>query len=369
MSAPTEAIEAVFAETGGLAIDPPTLMPAAVPLELSGEAVRARLCVFTDEAGNEQALRPDLTLPVAAAEGERLKARGVGEQAYTYSARAYRLPSMPGQPLEFTQVGMERFGGASMPGTDADLYGYVSDAAEAGGIHTGRAMFGDLAIFPAFVDRLDLDPSTANALKRAFRQAGGVRALLTEDADKASSSIAAKLKGASRKEAAATVRSMLDVSGVELVGVRTLDEVVDGLIAKAASGGGGIPDAKRAVLWDVLGVSCPVQAAAKQLSDIAGGAGLKGLSDPIDALFERMELITKRAPAFLADAQFGTPFGRRFNYYDGFVFELFAPGAAESEPFGAGGRYDTLIGRLTDEAVSASGVGGVIRPDRIGAGT
>ena len=55
----------VFARTGARPVDPAYVLASDVPLELSGEAVRARLCVFTDHRGNEMVMRPDLTLPVA----------------------------------------------------------------------------------------------------------------------------------------------------------------------------------------------------------------------------------------------------------------------------------------------------------------
>ena len=60
----------VFEKLGGEFVDPPMVMPAAQPLELSGEAVRARLCVFTGTGGEECALRPDLTLPLAIAQAD-----------------------------------------------------------------------------------------------------------------------------------------------------------------------------------------------------------------------------------------------------------------------------------------------------------
>ena len=44
----------IFARLGGEVCDPPIVMPANQPLELSGEAVRARLCVFVGENGEEE---------------------------------------------------------------------------------------------------------------------------------------------------------------------------------------------------------------------------------------------------------------------------------------------------------------------------
>jgi ATP phosphoribosyltransferase regulatory subunit len=101
---------AVFEAAGGTPIDPDYVLPADIPLELSGEAVRTRLCLFTDHRGAEMVMRPDLTLPVAQREAARREAGETGARTYTYAARAFRQPVAPDDQLEFTQVGLERFG-------------------------------------------------------------------------------------------------------------------------------------------------------------------------------------------------------------------------------------------------------------------
>ena len=363
-------IASVFEAAGGELIDPPTLMDASVPLELSGEAVRARLCLFTDHEGRERALRPDLTLPVAKQEASRLINGGTGARRYRYNARAYRLPSAQGQPLEFTQIGTEVFGETASPQADADLFALVSRAAQTGGTTVAKAWFGDLSVFPAFVDGLELADAARGALKRAFRQAGGVSALLDGESSDAKTGLAAQLSGASWDEAESIVRDVLGVSGIEPIGTRSLEEIVAGLMAKAASAAaGGIPPEAASVLKDVLSVEASPSAAVEQLSKIAHTAGLKHTDDALQNLQVRIDKIKELAPDYLGDATFGTPFGRRFNYYDGFVFELFAPGAPSSAPFAAGGRYDSLIEKLSDGAASTTGIGGVVRPDRMEIGT
>lgn len=357
----------IFQQAGGILIDPPTLIDASIPLELSGEAVRARLCIFTDANGKEQALRPDLTLPVAKTEAERLAGGGSGEQRYHYDARAYRLPTAPDQPLEFTQIGMEIFGGPSTPEADEELFVRVTEAAEAGGMTSGKTWLGDLAIFPAFVDALGLAEVTTAALKRAFRQAGGVAALLKNTHSKASTGLAARLAGASRADAEAIVKDILGLSGIEPVGTRSLEEIVEGLMAKAAgASAGGIPEDARSVLEDVLAVEAEIEGVTDALSAIAARANLNSMDAPLEMLQMRIDMIRKSAPKFLSGAKFGTPFGRRFNYYDGFVFEVFADDASETAPFAAGGRYDSLIEKLSGGRVNATGIGGVVRPDRMG---
>ena len=356
----------VFEQSGGELIDPPALMDASIPLELSGEAVRSRLCIFTDHEGRERALRPDLTLPVAMEEAARLKQGGSGPKAYHYKARAYRLPSSPGLPIEFTQIGAEQFGGPSTPEADTEMFALVAEAARADGMTRGTSWFGDLAIFPAFVDALELDEAATGALKRAFRQAGGVSALLKSDQTPVKSGLAARLAGASWEDAEATVRDILGVSGIKPIGARSLEDIVEGLMTKAASvKAGGIPSEAVAILEDVLAVEVSPERAADALNNIARSAKLESLDAVINALHTRFERIAEAAPEFLAGAKFGTPFGRRFNYYDGFLFELFPTDALETAPFAAGGRYDSLIEKLSGGDVRANGIGGVVRPDRM----
>lgn len=368
--AAAENAASVFAELGGTQVDPPSLMPALFPLELSGEAVRARLCIFSDAGGQEQALRPDLTLPVALAEAELRAAGERGETLRRYNARAFRLPSVPGEPMEFTQIGFERFGAEVSYKTDAEVFGEVHRAALASGAEIASAWFGDLAVFPAFVDALSLAPGLADALKRAFRQQGGVRALLSGEAGGGTARgnrLAAQLRGASRGEAEAMVSDMLDLSGVTLVGERTVGEIADRLMAKAAEAeAGGVPDDAAGLLRGVLAVEAGPVEAVETLARLASERGVEGaVGDTLDILAQRMEAILADAPELAEVARFGTPFGRRFNYYDGFLFELFGPGGAPSRPFGAGGRYDGLIGRLSQGRVEVSAVGGVVRPDRL----
>ena len=363
MSSPQD----IFARLGGELCDPPIVMPANQPLELSGEAVRARLCVFVGENGEECALRPDLTLPLAIAQA----AAGVsGEVVKRYAARAFRLPALAGDPVEFTQVGFERYGAPSTAETDAEAFALVCEAAASAGVRESETRMGDLSVFPAFVDGLDLAPGLAEALKRAFRQVGGVSALLKAKPAQSPHGLAARLKGASPAEAKAIVSDIFALSGIQPQGTRTIDEIVEGLLAQAADAEhGGAPDLARQTLESVMAVECAPEQAADSLLAIARQAGMSGVEPVLERLDQRVEHMKAHAPEFMKTARFGTHFGRRFNYYDGFLFEIFHPGEGNGRrPFASGGRYDTLLSTLSDGGVSATAIGGVVRPDRLGQG-
>ena len=85
----------------------------------------------------------------------------------------------------------------------------------------------------------------------------------------------------------------------------------------------------------------------------------------IERVARRMEAILSAVPGVASEARFRSGVGRRFTYYDGFVFESFGENLTSRQPLASGGRYDGLIEGLSRSRASASGIGGVVRPDRI----
>lgn len=354
---------AVFEAAGGTPIDPDYVLPADIPLELSGEVVRARLCVFTDNRGAEMVMRPDLTLPVAQRESARLAGAAASAKTYTYAARAFRLPAASDDPFEFTQVGLERFGYAPSPEADVELFALVHRAVEACGVRPTEIVTGDLAIFPAFIEALGLADVSANLLKRAFRQEGGVRAVLDAGAREVDSEALEALDAADPEAALGT---LLAARAIPLAGARSLAEIVDGLRARrAASLAGGLPDAARNALLALREVDCPLVDAPGVLTALARAHGLSGAGSALENFAARVEKLITLVPDARRTAHFRAGFGRRFTYYDGFVFEVLADGLAPTQPVAAGGRYDGLISGLSSGKVSATGIGGVVRPDRM----
>ncbi|MEM7004621.1 MAG: ATP phosphoribosyltransferase regulatory subunit [Pseudomonadota bacterium] len=358
-------IEGVFASLGGELVDPAIVLPAALPLELSGEAIRGRLCIFTDNQSRDMALRPDLTLPLALDQVKAREAGHSGEQAVRYASRAFRLPQSAEEPAEFMQVGYERFGGKSGPDIDAEVYTAVVNASIAGGAERGVTRLGDLAIFDTFVGALGLAKSVEQTLKRAFREDGGINAVL-QGTSRSSTRVTDRLKNVSREDAESLVQEMLSMAGIEVVGSRTLNEVVTRLVEQSNDGRvADIPEDLRVVLAKLVDVDVPVETTAETLSRLARDAGLSDVDDALDALARRIELITAKDTRFVKQARFSVTFGRRFTYYDGFVFEIADPDGDLSKPYGAGGRYDKLLSKLSAGNIDEPAIGGVVRPDRL----
>jgi len=361
-----KAARGVFEASGATPVDPSYILPSDIPLELSGEAVRARLCVFTDHRGNEMVMRPDLTLPVAGLEAERLASGTNGPNAYCYAAEAFRLPAAEGDPMEFTQVGFERFGRDADPSEDAEAFALVHEAVRACGVRPVAISTGDLAVFPAYIDALGLPRVTADLLKRAFRQEGGVRALLEATPLPIEDDLIPTLQAKTQEEAETAFRTALQARGIPLIGTRSVAEIVSGLRARAAvQDAGGIPSTVRDVVGALASVNCAASEAADQLDAIAIRFSLSRTSAIIDRVARRMELIRELLPDLKAICGFRSGFGRRFTYYDGFLFETLGPNLTDSQPIASGGRYDGLVSGLSNGRANATAIGGMVRPDRV----
>ncbi|NQY13518.1 MAG: ATP phosphoribosyltransferase regulatory subunit [Henriciella sp.] len=360
----TERAQAALASVGGDLVDPPVLIRAKVPLELSGEAVRSRICTFVDQEGREWALRPDFTLVVAQAEISARQMGASGESIRRYSGPVFRLPMTPDAPVEYDQVGLEKFGAAPDVKEDVWLFETLAAASLACDAASGMACFGDLSIFPAFVDALNLAPDQTSGLKRAFRQEGGVRAFLNGQ-EQVRSGLSRRLSGLDKDDIAAFVDDIFQMTNVRPVGVRSADEIVERLVERARSSVASLTTAEKSVIERVLSLDLPVAEAPEALAAIASDHKLSGLDDKLEQFKARTEALSASAhKSVMEGARFATRFGRRFTYYDGFVFEVLADAAANA-PYIAGGRYDSLLRDLSAGEVDATGLGGIVIPHRI----
>lgn len=356
-----------LAAQGGDFVEPALLIEASVPLELSGEAVRSRICTFMDGQSTEWALRPDLTLPVAQAECELRREADLGESCRRYLGPVFRLPANEADPIEYEQVGLERFGAPSDVDSDVWLFQTLVEASKACGVEAGHTCFGDLSIFPAFVEALGFPADVSAGLKRAFRQEGGVRAYLSGQ-KRNQSGLPARVSGMSRTEIAAFVDDIFAITGVRPVGNRSADEIVERLHARSTISASFEVSAEQSDLLErVLTLDVAYAEAPSALKSIAKDGGLPGVESTLDRFSERTQRLLAQNSAFTQTARFATRFGRRFTYYDGFVFEIAASTdqADMQRPFVAGGRYDSLLSDLSKGGVEATALGGIIIPHRV----
>src|SRR5579859_1716662 len=155
-----------FAKAGYTLAEPAILQPADPFLDLSGEDIRKSLYLTADGSGEELCLRPDLTIPVAR---DYLASNMAGKPAgFSYLGPVFRYRGR--RPAEFLQAGIESFGRTDRAAADAEMLALGLEATKQYGVPAPEVRMGDVALFGAFIDALDLAPVWRRRLKKDFNR-------------------------------------------------------------------------------------------------------------------------------------------------------------------------------------------------------
>lgn len=338
-----------FAQAGYVRAEPAILQPAEPFLDLSGEDIRKSLYLTTDLSGEELCLRPDLTIPVAR---DYLASGRAGQPAgFSYLGPVFRYRS--GQASEFLQAGIESFGRQDRAAADAEMLALALEATSAFGVRDVEIRTGDVALFNALLDALDLYPVWRRRLVKDFNR----KISLEQDLERLAAATAAKhseyegvlaaLAGSDRKAALAFVTDLMSIAGTTNVGGRTTAEIADRFLEQSTLKGGALPREAIAVLKRFLSISGNPDDAIAELRALTADAKLD-LAAAIDQFESRVGFMAARGIE-VKQTRFSTAFGRGLDYYTGFEFELHHRGNG-TEPLVAGGRYDGLMTQLGSAA-------------------
>jgi ATP phosphoribosyltransferase regulatory subunit len=340
-----DALLSSFAQAGYVRAEPDILQPAEPFLDLSGEDIRKSLYLTTDASGEELCLRPDLTIPVAR---DYLASTKAGEPAgFSYLGPVFRYRG--GQASQFLQAGIESFGRADRAAADAEMLALALEATNAFGLKDVEIRTGDVALFTALLDALDLYPVWRRRLIKDFNR----KVSLTEDIERLTlvtapgrneyEGVLAALAGSDRKAALALVTDLMSIAGTTNVGGRSVAEIADRFLEQSTLKAGALPQDALGTIKRFLAIAGDPDDAIAQLRTVAKDAKLN-ISAAIDQFESRVGFMAARG-IDTHKTRFSTSFGRGLDYYTGFEFELHAKGNGV-EPLVAGGRYDGLMTQL-----------------------
>jgi ATP phosphoribosyltransferase regulatory subunit len=252
-------------------------------------------------------------------------------------------------PCQFTQAGVESFGRKDRAAADAEMLALGLDATAAFGITATDIRAGDVALFAALTDALNLSPAWKRRLAKDFNR----KISLAQDLDRLTLNVAANrpeyegvlaaLAGSDRKAALALVTDLMSIAGTTNVGGRSVAEVADRFLEQSTLTGGTLPAETRALIDRFLAIAGDPDEALVQLRTLADDARLD-LSAALDSFENRIGFMAARGIDTGA-IRFATAFGRGLDYYTGFEFEIGAAGK-NGDPLVAGGRYDGLMTQL-----------------------
>lgn len=341
-----------FRRAGYEHVAPSIIQPADIFLDQIGERIRSRTYVFTDLAGDELCLRPDLTVPVSRLYLERHPNADTPAR-YCYNGPAFRFqPQGDNQahPREFRQAGIECFGESDKESADVGVVLLAVEAVRGVGLRDFRLRFGDIALFYALLDALALPERWRLKLRHYFWRPPAFHALLDRlakgerpNGDGPAAALAGSLAGLSAERAEELVAAYLDREGLPLSGNRTLGEIAARLLDHAADlRADPLPREVATVIDRYLAVAAPPKEAAETIAVIAHGTGID-LGAALQALARRFDRLEERG-VDLGHAIFATEFGRNLEYYSGLVFQIEVAGLDDA--IAGGGRYDGLLSYL-----------------------
>ena len=364
LEAQAGAILAAFRARGYVCEEPSVLQPADIFLDRSGEEIRRRTFTLTDPSGRELCLRPDLTIPICY---EAVKAKTPLPARICYNGLVFRhQPSEPHRPTQFFQAGAELLGLGDRVAGETEIMTLTVEALRAAGLKDFSVKIGDLALFGALVDALDVPAQWRARLKRHFWRAGYFEALLarmTQGAASDAQRLLGSLGGLSESESRAAIEGLMDLVADAPQGARTREEIVERLMEQAADAAALRLDRRIAdVITRLLAVSGTAEEALVEIRGLMGGAGIT-LDAPLAAMQARLAALKSLGVA--GDRiTFAARFGRNMEYYTGFVFEIWARDKEGPVQLAGGGRYDTLLEMLgAQKPVSAIGI--AIRTERV----
>lgn len=359
-----DAILELFARRGYARVDTAILQPAEIFLDRAGEEIRRRTFVLTDPAGQELCLRPDLTIPVCRT---HLAQKGALPARLCYNGIVFRhQPAEPDRPTQFYQAGAELLGVEDRAGAETEILTLTVEALQAAGLDTFEVKLGDLALFGAFIDALEVAPHWRSRLKRHFWRVGYFEALLqrlSQEQPTSAQRLLAHLGTLEESEARPAFEGLMDLLGGVPLGGRTREEIVERLIEQAAEAATLRLDPRLAgLLTKLLAVSGPAAQALSEIRDLTQFAGVS-LDAPLEAMAARLGTLQDLGVA-PERVRFTARFGRNMEYYTGFVFELWSRDAEGAVQISGGGRYDTLLEFLGAKS-PVPAVGFTIRTERV----
>ena len=349
-AARTEAarLTAHFIAAGAQPIEAAILQPAEILLDLYGEDIRARAYVTTDSARGEMMLRPDFTVPVVQMHMES----GADPARYTYAGEVFRRQEIDARrPNEFLQVGYEVFDGRTPAQADAEVFATISSALA--DLHL-RAAMGDVGILLAAVKGLKTSAPRKAALIRHLWRPRRFRALLDR--------FGGKTPLPPARLALLAAENPFTSAGPD-IGLRSIAEVQARIaILREDAAAKPVSGEEIALIDAILALRETAPHVLSALRDIA--VDLPSIAPAVARLTARLDALVLRGVDVDA-IEFEGNFGRTsLEYYDGFVFGLYAHARPDLPPVATGGRYDALT-RVLGQGREVPAVGGVIRPELV----
>jgi histidyl-tRNA synthetase len=265
------------------------------------------------------------------------------------------------------EVGVELFAEKNALDAESNLIAASIAAATDAGVAKVAIRFADIGLMHAIIDALALNGVRKSALKRSFATSTAFHRAIDDAKNKAELSLPGDVDWAnlSEEDAEAAVTRLLEAQSIPVIGERTVAEIGQRLASKAREARTGLAEHQANILHDLANVVAPIEQALPRIAALAAQLGAD-VSGHVERWRERIANLAGHG-VDAKGAIFDANLGRGLSYYDGMVFEL--SDVQSGLWLGGGGRYDSLLTRLSGGIAHASALGAMMRPDRLAEAT
>ncbi len=332
---------------------PEILQPTGDFLDHASRDLRRHFYMLRDLEGRSFFLRPDFTLPLAAAYARKPQAKQV-----FYVGPVFRFDAEKSQPVRREQAGIEWLGEKNAVRADSEIVALTRDALQ----HIAPASkitlhLGDAGLFAAFMESLGIPLPLRERFQQFFRR----RPAGSNPVAPASSlpDISQPPPPAHLPRTAAALARFWQQHNIPPISQRSAEEIAARL-ASLDDASGALNDDQRRLAEKFFQLDAPSSKAVEKIAAFAARAGV-ALDAPLAQLDKRLARLA--ASGFDLDAsRFATRFaGAGLGYYTGFTFAFFR----RQTLIAAGGRYDGLLKALGVAQDKASGAGVAIYLDAL----
>ena len=312
-------------------IDLPSVIEADHIVQRSGENFRKFIFSFTDQAGKEICLRPDLTIVSCL---RYLENNLKGKEKIFYSGQAYRKSQNKKDSIIREQVGFEIIGSKDEKSDDREIINTSLKSLQNIKYTSGTLTIGNVEIFKLLISKLEIPSRWKLRLLRHFWREDYFNELLKRletnaDIDPIEVEVDKK-----------KFLNLLKKDPSTIIAGRSIGEILKRFDTK-------IKDPRKAskgkkvskIIRSFLKIKCPINDAAKKLNKFFK-------KNKINLVVDQKYFPISSNKVSKLNVMFSTTFGRQLEYYTGMVFKIDIKSNSKIVNYVNGGRYDGLISDL-----------------------
>ena len=319
------------------------IIESKIIIERSGEIFKKSLLSFEDEDGKNFSLRPDLTISACLDYIKNIKR---GEYKYTYFDQAYRR-TFGKESLVRSQLGCEIIGSKSQK-SDAEIINLIDSSLSKVTKNKTLIKINDLNLFNKLVDSLKLPIRWKLRLKRHFWRKEYFNDLLLR------LETGSDLKKSIFELDKKSYLKMKKLNKNHKIAGRKISEIIKRFEKKINEPRSNI-DGKNIsrIIKEYLSINCQFKNAKSTLLKFE-------LKNKLDLKLDRIDLFALDIKN--KEVIFSTKIGRKIEYYNGLVFEIYKK--SKKINLASGGRYDNLM-QLLGSKKKIPAIGGAINYDNL----